>query len=302
MKSHSNDLDWTYIRSFLAVAETGSLTSAARKLGQSQPTLGRHIKAAEEVLNTKLFVRTTGGLQLTEAGLSLLEPAQEMAKASAQLATLAAGRDTRLSGTVRITASVVVSHYLLPAMIADMRQIEPDIEIELVPSDESENLIFREPDIAVRMYRPTQLDIVTRKVADHPIALYASKTLLAQIQNPQSFEELVALGFVGFDRSDMIIRTMRNIGFPVDRHFFGVRCDDQATHWELVRQGCGVGAMQTIIAEPDPLVERLLFQPELPSLPVWLAAHSALHKTPRVKRVWNHLLDQFTRQTGPSKE
>ncbi|GHE90767.1 LysR family transcriptional regulator [Aliiroseovarius zhejiangensis] len=283
------DLDWTYIRSFLAVAETGSLTAAAKKTGQSQPTLGRHIKAAERALGTQLFVRTTGGLHLTEAGLSLLGPARDMGNASARFATLAAGRDARLSGTVRITASVVVSHYLLPAVIADLRQIEPDIDIELVPSDTSESLVFREADIAVRMYRPTQLDIVTRQISDHALALYASKKQIARQGNPQSFEDLAALDFVGFDRSDMIIRTMRTLGFPVDRNFFAVRCDDQATYWELVRNGCGVGAMQTIIGDTDPLVERLEFQPELPSLPVWLAAHSALHKTPRVKRVWDHL-------------
>lgn len=294
MRLASNDLDWIYIRSFLAVAEAGSLTAAAKKSGQSQPTLGRHIRAAEDALGTQLFVRTTGGLQLTEAGLSLLEPARDMAKASARLATIAAGSDARLSGTVRITASVVVSHYLLPAIIADMRQIEPEIEIELVPTDASESLIFREADIAVRMYRPTQLDIVTRKLSDHSIALYASKELLSRQGNPQNFEELAALTFVGFDRSDMIIRTLRGLGFPVDRHFFGVRCDNQSAYWQLVRKGCGVGAMQTIIGDADPEVERLGFQPELPVLPVWLAAHAGLHKTPRVRRVWDHLANRLT--------
>ena len=294
MTSHPNYLDWTYIRSFLAVAETGSLTAAAQKTGQSQPTIGRHIKAAEDILGTQLFTRTTSGLQLTDAGLTMLEPARDMAIASARLSTLAAGRDAKLSGTVRITASIVVSHYLLPAIIAELRQTEPDIAIELVPSDTSESLIFREADIAVRMYRPTQLDIITRKISDHTMALYASNTLLIKNGDPQSFDALAAMPFVGFDRSDMIIRIMREIGFPVDRHFFGVRCDDQATYWELVRKGCGVGAMQTMIGDADPQVTKLNYQPALPSLPVWLAAHEALHKTPRVKRVWDHLANKLS--------
>lgn len=293
---NANNLDWTYIRSFLAVAEAGSLTAAATKTGQSQPTLGRHIKAAEDALGMQLFVRSTSGLHLTDAGVSLLEPAREMGKASARLATLAAGNDARLSGTVRITASVVVSHYLAPAIIADLRQVEPDIDIELVPSDTSESLIFREADIAVRMYRPRQLDIVTRKISDHALALYASKKQIIRQGNPQSFEELAALDFVGFDKSDMIIRAIREIGFPVDRNFFGIRCDDQATYWELVRKGGGVGAMQTIIGDADAEVERLKFQPKLPSLPIWLAAHTVLHKIPRVKRVWDYLADQLMRK------
>ena len=295
MSIYPNDLDWTYIRAFLAVAESGSLSAAARKIGQSQPTLGRHIKAAEEALDTKLFARTAGGLQLTEAGFALLEPARNMAKASADLVTLAAGRDARLSGTVRITASVVMSHYLLPSIIAKIREAEPEIEIELVPSDTSENLIFREADIAIRMHRPTQLDIIARKIREHPVALYASRDLLERHGNPHTLEELREFDFVGFDRSDMIIRAMRSIGIQVDRHYFGVRCDNQATYWELVRQGCGAGAMQTVIGDRDRQVEKLFFQPEIQGLPVWLAAHEVLYRTPRVKHVWDHLVAELTR-------
>ncbi|TYC75359.1 LysR family transcriptional regulator [Stappia sp. BW2] len=287
-------LDWSYIRSLLAVAETGSLSAAARKTGQSQPTLGRHIKAVEMALGTDLFVRSAGGLQLTEAGLSLLEPAREMAHAYARLTTQAAGRDAAVAGTVRITASVVVSHYLLPPIIAEIRRREPDIEIELVPSDTTENLMFREADIAVRMFRPTQLDVVARKIADQPIALYAAHSVLDRHGTPETLEELTTIPFVGFDRSDMILQQMRNLGLRLDRHFFGVRCDQQSTYWELVRAGCGIGAMQTVIGDVDPTVQRLPFQPDLPTLPIWLAAHEALHKTPRVKRVWNILAERLT--------
>lgn len=295
MNGQQNDLDWTYIRSFLAVAETGSLTAAAKKTGQSQPTLGRHIKAAESRLDTRLFTRTTGGLMLTEAGRGFLGPARDMAAASARFGALAAGNDHELTGTVRITASDVVSHYVLPEIIADLRQNAPSIAIELVPSNESQSLTFREADIAVRMYRPTQLDIVTRKVAEHPMALYASKMQIARQGNPTSFEALKEMDFVGFDKSNMMIEAMQAVGFSVDRTFFGVRCDDQATYWELVRQGCGVGAMQTRIGDAVPEVERLKFQPTLPTLPVWIATHSSLHKIPRVKRVWDALVDGFVR-------
>lgn len=287
-------LDWSYIRSLLAVAETGSLSAAARKTGQSQPTLGRHIKAVEMALGTDLFVRSASGLQLTEAGLSLLEPARDMAQAYARLTTQAAGRDAAVAGTVRITASIVVSNYLLPPIIAELRRREPDIEIELVPSDTTENLMFREADIAVRMFRPTQLDVVARKIVDQPIALYATHAVLDRNGHPQTLEELATLPFVGFDRSDMILQQMRNLGLRIDRHFFGVRCDQQAIYWELVRAGCGVGAMQTVIGDADPKVQRLGFQPDLPTLPIWLAAHEALHKTPRIKRVWTFLAEQLT--------
>ena len=289
MINTSEDLDWTYIHAFLAVAECGSLTAAARKTGQSQPTLGRHIKTAEAVLGASLFTRTTTGLQLTEAGLSLLEPAREMAASAARLMTLAAGQSAQLSGTVRLTASVVVSHYLLPPIISAIRTAEPEIEIELVPSDTTENLMYRDADIAVRMYRPSQLDIVTRKIADQQMGLYASRDLLAQKGHPQTIADLAALGIVGFDRSDLIIKRMRELGLEVDRHFFGVRCDNQAVYWQLVCAGCGAGAMQTCIGDAEPRVQRIDVPLPLPALPIWLATHESLYANARVKRVWQIL-------------
>jgi len=294
-----SSLDWTYIRAFLAVAEAGSLSAAARTLGLSQPTLGRHIRAAEAGLGATLFVREPGGLQLTEVGRTLFGPARDMAAASARLETLAAGRDMRVSGTVRITASVVVCHYVLPRIIAELRKAEPDIEVELAPSDTTENLIFRDADIAIRMFRPTQLEIVTRKIGDSPLALYASDDLLAHYGQPSNFEELRGVPFVGFDRSDMILRQFRDWGLDVTKGFFGVRCDDQAAYWKLVCAGCGVGGMQTVIGDVEPKVQTLDFQPDLPPLPLWLAAHDAMHKTPRVKRVWDFLLESISRSLRP---
>lgn len=298
MATRRTSLDWSHVRAFLAVTETGSLSAAARSLGQSQPTLGRHIKAAEAALGATLFVRAPGGLRLTEIGSMLIGPAREMAEASARFETLAAGRDMALSGTVRITASVVVSHHLLPGMIAALRQAEPDIEVELVPSDATENLIFREADIAIRMFRPAQLDILTRKIGDSPMALYASADLLSRFGQPATLEDLRKLPFVGFDRSDVILRLARGWGLDVDRHSFGVRCDDQAAYWKMVCAGCGVGGMQSVIGDDEPRVRRLDFQPDLPSLPVWLAAHEAMHKTPRVRRVWDFLADALSASLG----
>jgi len=286
-------LDWAYIRSFVAVAEAGSLSAAARKTGQSQPTVGRHIKAAEAALGVELFSRELGGLTLTEIGQSLLEPAREMATASARLESLAVGGDTRVAGTVRITASVVVAHYLLPPIIAEIRAQEPHIEIELLPSDLTENLIFREADIALRMFRPTQLDVVTRHLGDHPVALYATHALLERAGHPDTWDSLSSLPFVGYDQSDLMIKAMGSMGVSVDRHFFAVRCDNQAAHWELVCAGCGVGAMQTCIGDSDPRVVRLPIPLDIPPLPVWLAASQALRKNTRIQRVWDLLQEKF---------
>lgn len=297
MMTSFENLDWNHLRSFVAVAEAGSLTAAAQALGQSQPTVSRHIKAIEADLGIELFVRDLRGLSLTEPGLTLIEPAREMAASVARLQQLALGRDVSHSGTVRITASVVVANFLLPPIIATLRKHEPNIEIELVPSDEAENLIFRKADIAVRMYRPNQLDIVAKHISDQQIALYASDQLLEDQGDPTSFGELSKMPFVGFDRSDLIIRAMTEMGLKVDRNFFGVRCDDQSTYWQLVCAGCGVGAMQRTIGDIEPKVKRLHFQPELPPIPMWLAAPDALKRSARIKRIWDLLATQLALAT-----
>lgn len=294
-------MDWTYIRAFLAVAQAGSLSGAARSLSLSQPTLSRHVKAAEAACGGELFSRKASGLQLTDFGRMMLGPAQEMYEASARFQTLAAGQDMRVSGTVRITASMVVSHYLLPPIFSKLREAEPEIEIELVASDSTQNLIFREADIAVRMFRPTQLDVVARKIADSAMALYASHDLIARFGQPNSLEALERFPFVGFDASDLIIRYLRSIGLDVGKDFFAVRCDDQAAFWKLVCSGCGVAAMQTVIGDAEPDVQRLDFQPAIPPLPIWLAAHDAMHKTPRIKRVWDFLANGLGEQGQRSR-
>ncbi len=291
--------DWTLYRSFLAVAETGSLSAAARQLSLSQPTLGRHIADLQHTLATPLFTRVTRGLTLTKAGVAMLPAARQMRDAAASLALLAAGREGSLTGTVRLTASRTVSHYLLPPILADLRRNEPGIEIELVPSDSTENLLFREADIALRMYRPTQLDVVTRHLCDLPTAIYAAKSFLDHHGRPATPQALLALDFVGFDRNDLILRLMAGLGIQRKREDFPVRCDDQTVYWNLVRAGCGIGAAQCSIGDADPVVERVAPFITLPALPVWLTAPEALRQNPRIRRVMDHLAQAFKTPAQP---
>ena len=285
--------DWTITRSFLAVAETGSLSAAARVLNLSQPTLGRHIAQLEADLNLTLFNRSARGLIQSDAAKALLPHAIAMRDAAARMSLAAAGQEETLSGTVRVTASRVVANYILPAMLAQLRRLEPNIEIELVPSDSSENLLFREADIALRMYRPTQLDVITVHLCDLPLGLYATPSYINQTGMPQTFEDLAALEFVGFDRSDSMIGIMRNLGLRRVREDFALRCDDQIVYWNLVRAGCGIGGMQTVIADADPTVVRVARFITLPALPIWLTAAEALRQTPRIRRVFDHLSSSF---------
>lgn len=290
--------DWSLIQSFLAVAETGSLSGAARRLERSQPSLGRDIRALEQALGATLFERHARGLRVSETGAQLLPLARQMRDAMNAIALTAAGQSQQLAGTVRITASVFASHYLLPPILARIRAEEPAIQLDLIPSDDTENLLFRAADIAVRMYRPTQLDVVTRHVADIGMGTFAAKSYLARAGRPRSLDDLRDHDVVGFDRNDLMLRIMRDLGWSETRDFFAVRCDNQATYWQLVRAGCGIGFSQQGVGREDPLVEELDLGLTLPALPVWLAAHEAIRRTPRIRRVWDLLADGLQAQLG----
>lgn len=284
-------LAWTLIRSFLAVADTGSLSAAARDTGQSQPTLGRHIRTLEEQAGGPLFERHAKGVSLSPLGQALRPGAEAMREGARQVALAAAGRDERAAGPVRITASVFVSVQLLPPILADIRRKYPEIEIELTSSDRTENLLFHEADIALRMYRPEQLDMITRHLGELGLGVYASPVYLAHNGTPKTFADVLTHDFIGYDRDDRLIRGFRDAGLEVTRDSFPIRTDDQVAYWALVCAGAGLGIGQRAVAGRDPRVTRILPDAPLPSLPVWLTAHESLRHTPRVARVWDALAE-----------
>lgn len=287
--------DWSLVQSFLTVAETGSLSAAARVLGQSQPTLGRHVQTIEQTLGASLFHRHARGFELTETGAALLAPARAMRAAAGQIALAAAARDQRPEGPVRITASVIVAHFVLPAIIADILEAEPGLSIDLVASDETGNLLFREADIALRMYRPEQLDVITAHVANLPLGLFAAKSYLSRHGRPETLEEALQHRLVGYDTDRRLVDGMAAMGITATRESFRARTDDQAANWQLIRAGAGIGFGQVAAARGDPAIERLLPDLPVPPLPVWLTAHQAMRTTPRIRRVWDILAEALPR-------
>lgn len=284
-----SDQDWSLIQSFLAVAETGSLSAAARQLARSQPTLGRQIQTLEQNLGAQLFDRHPRGLALSEIGAQLLPHARQMQTSMGAIALTAAGQSQQMAGSVRITGSVFISHYVLPQVLAQIRQLEPAIHIDLIPTDDAENLLFREADIAVRMFRPQQLDLIARHLGDIRLGAFAATSYLDRAGRPTTQEALLSHDLIGYDSNDLIVRTMAQMGWPVTREDFAVRCDSQSAYWELLRAGCGIGFSQIRVGQTDPLVEQLDLDLEIPALPVWLTAHEAMRHTPRIHRVWTLL-------------
>ena len=285
-------VDWNLLRALGAVLAHGSLTQAAARLGTSQPTLSRQIAALEAQLGAPLFERGARRLQPTAQALALAEPAARMlaaAQACALAADAARSQADDLAGTVRITASEVVSSQVLPGLLATLARRQPQIQIELVPGDELSNLLEREADIAVRMVRPTQGTLITRHIADWPLGFYAHHDLLAAHGGPPTPATLAQHRWVGMDQSTQLIDGFRAAGFEVDRRFFAFRCDRQAVNLEAVRAGLGIGIVIEPLARRTPTLVPVLTELALPVLPVWLTAHRELRASRRLKRVFDFL-------------
>lgn len=288
------DFDWNHIKSFLAVVEHETLLRAAQSLKVSQPTLGRHITELEETTGLTLFDRGRNGMRPTDAALSLAKQAKDMQREADSFSMLAASRNQALSGTVRITASQIVANYILPEIITKFRQQEPDIQIELVSSNQVQNLLARDADIAVRMTRPSQNDIIARKAADLAMGAYAHQSYLQHAPKLERPEDLVAHTILGYDRDDLIIRGMAKGGINMQRSDFAVRTDDQVAYWHLLLAGAGIGFAAQYLAKDQPQLARLFEQLEIPSLPMWLASHHELKTNLAIRQTMDFLHEQLS--------
>lgn len=294
----NNEPDWALWRSFAAVVSEGSLSAAARKLGISQPTVGRHIEALEATLDMTLFERTLSGLKANETALRLYEPVETAERALAEAAIRADGAQPDPGGTVRITASTMVSNYVLPQLLKPIRQAYPAIALEIVPSDSAENLLLREADIAIRMFRPTQLELVTRKLGEIPIVCCAHESYLQRRGAPSEVAELTSHDLIGLDRSDLIIRIARDKGLDLKREHFRLRSDSQTHLWELIRAGLGIGFGQAQLVRATPGMRALLPQLEVAPLEVWLTSHRELVTSHRIRAIYDALAEALAGYIG----
>ena len=280
---------WDLVQSFLAVMDAGSLSAAARALGTSQPTLSRQMAALAASVGAELFVRSTRGLRLTDAGLALVEPARRMQAAAQDLSLAAAGQNQQIAGTVRLTASEMTSAYLLPPLLARLRHDYPHIQIELVASNREENILERKADIALRHVRPKQGGLIARRVANLPMQAYAHRDYLAARGGRATPDRLQDYDWIGLDRSDLLLRGFRKAGMPVEREFFGFRCDNQIVCWQAALAGMGIYFAAERVAHDWPFMEAALPDGLVKPMPLWLVTHQELRQSARIRQIFDTL-------------
>lgn len=295
MDWRSIKFDWNRARAFLVTVEEGSLSAAARALSMSQPTLGRQVSALEEELGVALFERHSKGLQLTPSGMDLVEHVRAMAKAANQLSLSASGHSDAIEGNICISATELMTTYTLPPIIKKMRTSYPGIHVELIASNATSDLKRREADIAVRAYRPTQGDLIARKLGELEASLYATPEYLQHLEQPITVKSLSNADFIGFSSTynGDYLRALNEQGFRLTQENFTVKSDNHVVHWELVKQGVGIGVMPVEIADAEPSVKRVLPDTSVFKGENWLVSHRELRMNRRVRTVFDFLVDEL---------
>lgn len=284
---------WEDQRAFLAVLEEGSFSGAARRLGVAQPTMRVRIEALERALGTVLFTRSVNGVVPTEQARALGESARVMARASEAFVRAASSVPGEVAGVVRLSVSEFVGIEVLPSMLTKLRALHPGLIVEIALSDASADLLEQEVDVAVRMHPPRHEALVGKKIGVIELGLFAHVDYLARRGVPSTLDELATHDLIGPDRSRPDLRIASALLPAVHRDRFVVRTDSHPAQLAAARAGLGVAVVERPVGLADPALRAVLPDIVVASLETWIVTHENLRAMPRVRAVFDHLVEAF---------
>lgn len=282
--------NWDLYRSFLAVLKHGSLSAAARILGTSQPTIGRHIEALEAEFGATLFLRNRDGLLPTETALAMRKDVEAMAASSAALFRIAKGSLETVRGTVRISASELISIEFLPPMLRPLLEAYPQLDIELSPSDDLEDIAHRQADIAIRLVAPQQENLLSQKAGSGDWGFFAHKSYLAKHQAPETLADLSQHRLIGFDKPPPYVRAFISRFPKLAALHFSIRVDNYLAQLAAVRHGLGIGICQRQLCLRDHDLQAILPGIGNFTFDAYVVMHENLKTTPRCRLVFDTLV------------
>lgn len=289
-----NSLDWNLLKSFITVVELGSLSKAAKELRSSQPTIGRHIDQLEQDLDVLLFDRTSRGYVVTELGVDLAKEVRKMRLNANMVTRLVEAKSDHLVGTVRLSASHTVSYSIIPDFLKSFKESYPQIQIEISVSDEYDNLLERKADIALRMVRPAQKDLTTKKVCELGVGIYVSKSYprfraLQKELHLGNLKSILDFDLIGQDEISEIIEGMEKMGISAKKSDFIFRTDNHLLNYRLIEAGLGAGFSLDILTRDCKGLVNLLGEEFVGTFPIWLTAHREIKTNPRMRLVFDEL-------------
>ena len=283
-------MDWDDVRLFLAVARSGQLLAASRRLGINHATLGRRMTALEHALGTRLLVRRTNGCELTAEGEVYFAAAERM-EAEMLAAQAATGQiDTSVAGTVRLGAPDGFGVSFLAARLGRLMQQHPQLKVQLVPVPRSFSLSQREADVAITIERPEQGRLISSKLTDYTLGLYASRAHVKARGMPGALEDLRHHPRIGYVE-DLIFSPSLNFTGEVMRDWDAtLEVSSAIGQTEAVRSGAGIGILHDYIARQYPELVRIL-----PDVVIrrayWTTYHESSRDLMRIKTLVRYLND-----------
>ncbi len=290
-------LEWSDYQSFLAIARSGQLARAAEVAGVNATTMGRRLRRLEARLGASLFEQTRSGQELTEAGESLLIAVEEMASAAARISERASTEDG-LYGTLRISVSEGFGTWFLTRHLPRFAARHPGLTIDLVANSGFLNPSKREADIAVMLSRPRTGPVLSRKLADYRLRLYASADYLDENGPIDSIEALgeghVLIGYV----PDLVyapeLNFLNEFGFAMTAQ---IRSSSINAQHRLIAEGAGIGALPCFVADRDPSL-RAICPDHSVVRSFWIITHRETQNLARVKLAKQWLLDSVQAGRG----
>lgn len=286
-------INWDDLKYFLAMVEEGSLSAAARKLGVSQPTLSRRLTALEEDIGSDLFMRTRSGLEMTSIGERIVSHATHMRDDVYSIERLLTGHDSSLRGSVVISCITILGAGWLVHQTRPFRDQFPGITVEFKVENNASDLLRREADIAVRMFRPEQNDLIAKRVGTMTYGYYASKKYLEKHGTPETLDEVSKHDFI-LPHDEILAYTNKYVKRPMHpRGKIALRSNSLITLEAAVREGYGIGAYSCIMADQDPDLVRLFGDVVVFSSDIWLVTHAELRRSARIRAMFDFLSDVF---------
>jgi DNA-binding transcriptional LysR family regulator len=286
-------MDWDTVRFFLPVARHGSLTKAAEVLKTTQSTVSRRISELEAELGRVLFVRTPHGYDLTPEGAALLQSAIAIEDQFIDLERAGRGdtaSDPLPTGIVRIaTAENLATAILLPAL-AGLRETYPGLMIELATGVRSVSMVRREADLSLRLVRPTQNNLVVRRVGVQAHAVYASATYLARHGRPGAPLDLMALDWIGWDSEFESLQMAMWLKEIIRDKPLAVAMTSLAPQVAAANHGLGAAVLPCFLGDVEPGLRRLMEPEEVFSQEIWLTMDAGLGKLSRIRTVADWLV------------
>lgn len=281
-------MEWSDVRIFLAIAREGTLGAAARKLGLTQPTMGRRIKAFEDALGHKLFQRTTDGFVLTDEGTLVLPHAERMEEEVDGFQRQLSGHGLQLDGTLRISCSDWFGIHILSPMLATFHRTYPNVIIEVLTDARLLNLSRREADLVFRMMPFTDPDIVSRKLMRVEYAVYAKAG-----RDEPAIGDGSGFGLVTMDEAFGGMPDVAWLKKQFPNATVTMRSNNRDVQAALCAGGTGLAVLPRLLGDSFPGLKRLDLQESPPFREQWIGFHRDLRRLPRLRA----LVDSVVAQT-----